>query len=81
VFQDERGGPRQPVRCHRCGTTVLVRKNSLAHTVVQWTTSTDACTELAGASARACPFLADSIDAAVRAGELEVADLARSARD
>jgi hypothetical protein len=81
VFQDERAGPQQPVRCGHCGVTVLVCKNSLAHTVVQWTSSTDTCAELAGSFVRACPFLADSIDAAVRAGVLQVADQAVPARD
>ncbi|WP_205718560.1 hypothetical protein [Actinomadura sp. WMMA1423] len=35
-----------PVSCRRCGTCVLVKKNSLAHTEIQWTTDTSACAEL-----------------------------------
>ena len=75
MFQDERGAPRHPVNCHRCGVTVLVSKNSLAHTVVQWTASTDACVEIGGGSDPTCHALSGSIDAAVRAGDLQVTDL------
>lgn len=68
----------QPLSCHRCGTCVLVKKNSLAHTLVQWTTDTDQCVELAQRSAAdrgtvlTCLQLRDSIETAVRGGELHV---------
>ena len=78
MFEDDRGGPAQPLNCAGCGVSVLVKKNSLAHTVVQWTTSTDACRELGSAADRAaatCSLLRDSIDAAVRTRRLEVAEL------
>lgn len=82
MFQDERGGPQHPLGCRRCGVTVLVKKHSLAHTVVQWTSATDACTELGtetpvGALVPSCPFLRDTIESAVLARDLEVGDLAR----
>ena len=61
-----------------CGDTVMVRKNSLAHTTVQWTSETH-CAEFALApdlTARAltstCHAMRSSIDAAVRAGRIEV---------
>jgi hypothetical protein len=80
VFEDERGAPRHPVNCARCGVCVLVKKNSLAHTVVQWTTSTEACGELSSATRSVtvtCAFLRDSIDAAVATLELAVGELDR----
>lgn len=81
VREDERGAPRHEVTCHRCGTCVLVKKNSLAHTAVQWVSATDRCVGLvAGAEdpsgvAPTCRFLRDSIDDGVRAGSVEVPDL------
>jgi hypothetical protein len=85
-FQDERGEPRHPVACLRCGVRVLVRKNSLAHTVLQWTSATDTCTELSAGHRPAaliptCAYLADSVDAAVRARQLDVADFADPPRN
>ena len=80
MFQDERSGPDQPVECQHCGASVLVKKNSLAHTVVQWTSATDACAPLtvdgpARALTPTCPYLRDSIDAAVRSRALGVGHL------
>lgn len=77
MYDDERGAPRQPVDCQGCGARVLVRKNSLAHTAVQWTTAADNCRARQGGSgvpAVTCTFLRDSIEAAVRTGRLEVAE-------
>lgn len=37
----------QPVECHTCGTSVFVRKNSEAHTSIQWRDGSD----------RSCPVL------------------------
>ncbi|MER7076891.1 hypothetical protein SAMN02982929_00918 [Saccharopolyspora kobensis] len=68
----------QPLSCRSCGTCVLVKKNSAAHTQVQWTTDTDRCAELAQhpaadrASVLTCLQLRDSIETAVRRGELQV---------
>jgi len=80
VFQDERTGPNQPVACQQCGASVLVKKNSLAHTLVQWMSSTDACPRLAShgqarATTPTCGFLRETIEAAIRTHELEVGDL------
>lgn len=80
-MKDERGGPDQEVVCEQCGTCVLVKKNSLAHTAVQWTSSTENCRGLVpGADdpsgvAPTCLYLRSSIDEAVRAGTVEVLDL------
>ncbi|WP_219418193.1 hypothetical protein [Pseudonocardia nigra] len=70
----------QPLSCRRCGTSVLVEKNSLAHTLVRWTTATDGCVELTEHAQRVperaltptCLQLRDSIETAVRRGELVV---------
>ncbi|MFC9978426.1 hypothetical protein [Gordonia sp. NPDC127522] len=71
----------QPLACRRCGTGVLVKKNSLAQTSVQWGDSSS-CVELgriADVNERAryagCSYLRDSIDEAVRARLVEVPDL------
>jgi hypothetical protein len=68
----------QPLDCRRCGNHVLVKKNSLAHTSVQWTEATR-CVEFARTpdlTARAlqhsCDQMRESIDNAVRAGRIEV---------
>lgn len=71
MFEDERGTPHQPVSCDRCAVEVLVKKNSLAHTMVQWTSASDTCTQLVPGDAT-CPFLRDSIESAVRRGRLLV---------
>jgi hypothetical protein len=72
-----------PVECGRCGTTVLVKKNSDRHTSVQWRTSAvTSCPEIAArvatgaVSARVlcCPMLQRSIEDAVAAGVLAVPD-------
>ena len=77
------GWPRGDVACHRCGTTVQVRKSSLAQTSVQWRGDAAArCAELAEHRAAgqqpglvpACEALRKSIDEAVRDGLLPVTD-------
>lgn len=73
---DERPGPDRPVPCGRCGLEVLVRKNSLAHTMVQWPADASACTEgtlavTTGLRLR-CDALQDSITDAVRRRTLDV---------
>ena len=76
--QDERHAALRPVDCARCGAAVLAAKFSPQHTSVQWSAAAvRACAEfgaLDGLSALAegCGSLRDSIDAAVRAGRLEV---------
>ncbi|GAA1267752.1 hypothetical protein GCM10009609_33580 [Pseudonocardia aurantiaca] len=70
--------PLHPVSCGSCGTCVFVRKNSLAHTLVQWTSDTARCVELSGAVAGAvptCTRLRDSIESSVRRGTVPVPDL------
>jgi hypothetical protein len=70
----------QPVTCTACGTEVLVRKNSLTQTTVQWQGPTDDCPELrarreAGeltARVAHCERLRTSIDEAVAAGTVTV---------
>jgi uncharacterized cysteine cluster protein YcgN (CxxCxxCC family) len=59
----------RPHVCDGCGTTVLVKKNSLQHTSVQW--QSDTCPQL-GPQVSGCPALRDSIDRAVRDGTIEV---------
>ncbi len=78
LHDDERPAPRFPVACERCGVTVLVKKNSLAHTVVQWTGPGDACDGMTDVEtqpiAETCVFLRASIEAQVRSGNLVPAD-------
>ncbi|MFZ2178715.1 MAG: hypothetical protein WAW17_32725 [Rhodococcus sp. (in: high G+C Gram-positive bacteria)] len=71
------------VECRTCGTCVLVRKNSLKHTSVQWmgdpaqTCPTFRDRAAAGeptAIQDGCPRLRDSINHAVMEGLLEVRD-------
>lgn len=70
----------QEVTCGRCGTTVGVRKNSLAQTTVQWRGDTSSCQELAARRAAGehtarvprCEALRESIEAAVAAGVVTV---------
>ncbi|MET7994181.1 hypothetical protein ABZU76_25130 [Amycolatopsis sp. NPDC005232] len=73
----------RPHECRSCGTCVLVKKNSLAHTSIQWTTdASHSCpvfaTHVAAGRHPAlldtCEKLADSITDAVRDGSLAVAD-------
>lgn len=61
----------QRVRCRRCGTCVLAKKNSPKHTSIQWTTDpAGGCTRYAAQVADGgttavldtCPDLKDSID-------------------
>lgn len=72
-----------PIDCQACGNRVLVRKTSLAHTSVQWTSDpATSCPEFAARiaagelSARidTCPKLRTSIDLAVAEGLIEVPD-------
>ncbi len=75
--------PLREVACRRCATTVLVRKNTLTQTSIQWLGDAGAvCAELAekrvagvhtGRVAR-CESLRTSIDEAVADGRLEVLD-------
>ncbi|MGW4421497.1 hypothetical protein [Streptosporangium sp. NPDC004631] len=69
----------RPVSCSSCGSCVLVKKNSLAHTLVQWTTDTEQCVELIRGVDRGvvptCTRLRDSIEDAVRLGAVPVPDL------
>lgn len=70
------------VTCGRCGTTVGVRKNSLAQTTVQWRGDTTTCEELAARRAAGehtarvsrCEALRDSIEVAVQAGVVQVVE-------
>lgn len=71
----------QEVVCRRCATTVLVRKNTLTQTSIQWLGDAgETCTELAEQRAAGtptglvsgCTALRESIDEAVREGRLEV---------
>ncbi|MDI9977925.1 MULTISPECIES: hypothetical protein [Rhodococcus] len=71
------------VECRTCGTCVLVRKNSLKHTSVQWTddpaktcpTFRDAVGEGQSTALReGCPRLWDSINHAVMEGFIDVRD-------
>jgi len=68
----------QPLACRSCGNQVLVKKNSLEHTSVQWADSTP-CVEFAlvpdinqRARVPGCAQLRESIDDAVRGGRIEV---------
>jgi hypothetical protein len=70
-----------PVGCRYCGNRVLVKKNSIRHTSIQWTSdAVDSCPEFAARVAAGqvsalidtCGKLRDSIDEAVREGLLEV---------
>ncbi|MCZ4276881.1 hypothetical protein [Rhodococcoides yunnanense] len=68
-----------PVECRACGTAVLVRKNSVKQTSVQWTSNPTATCPVfrdAGSSAtrESCPRLQDSIEHAVLEGILPVHD-------
>jgi hypothetical protein len=73
-------GGLRPHECRSCGTCVLVKKNSIQHTSIQWTTApARTCPVFADADGPTalldtCPNLADSISDAVREGTLAVAD-------
>lgn len=77
IRADERGDPDQPVACTRCGVQVLVKKNSLPQTSVQWLSRTSQCPEMdrditERAFVGTCHGLRDSIEEAVRAQQVEV---------
>jgi hypothetical protein len=73
-------GGLRPHECRSCGTCVLVKKNSIQHTSIQWTTvPAQTCPVFAAAGGPTalldtCPKLAGSISDAVRDGTLAVAD-------
>jgi len=75
-------GGLRPLACASCGTRVLVKKNSVKHTSIQWTTDAGSCPVFAEharsgentALLDTCPKLVDSIDTAVRDGEFGVLD-------
>ncbi|QWF76906.1 hypothetical protein [Amycolatopsis sp. CA-230715] len=76
-------GGMRPHACRRCGTKVLVKKNSEKHTSIQWTTdAASSCPvfaeRVAGGATSAlldtCEHLGDSIAHAVSDGALAVAD-------
>ena len=75
-------GGLRPHACASCDTRVLVKKNSVKHTSIQWTTDAGSCPVFAQEVAEGrntslldtCPKLVDSIDAAVRDGEVGVLD-------
>lgn len=78
---------RDALACDRCGAQVLVAKNSLLHTSVQWTRQAERrCHEFAEAAAAgrdvarvaACTALRDSIERAVAEGRLAVPGTRRS---
>jgi hypothetical protein len=72
----------QEVACTACATRVLVRKNSLTQTTVQWQDDTESCLELAARRAAGehtarvahCEALRTSIDEAVAAGTVTVVE-------
>lgn len=75
--------PMREVVCRRCATTVLVLKNSLSQTSIQWLGDAGStCAELAEKRAQGlhtamvprCEALQISIDQAVHEGRLEVLD-------
>jgi len=81
LVNDERQGALCAVECGRCGAGVLAAKFSPQHTSVQWTdAAVRACVEFmafaelgrASALVEGCGSLRDSIDAAAKAGRLEV---------
>lgn len=77
--QDLRPAPSTEIRCGRCATRVLVRKNSLEQTSIQWLDEASRCTEFAEAGdgvptalRASCESLYETIRGAVRSGQLEV---------
>jgi ABC-type uncharacterized transport system substrate-binding protein len=76
-------GGLHPHNCAKCGTCVLVKKNSWKHTSIQWTTdAATSCPVLAERAASgantalvdACEPLTESIADAARVGLVEVGD-------
>jgi hypothetical protein len=57
--------------CGECGGEVEVKKNSVAHTTIQWTTDTARRCPIFTAR-DGCPHLRRGIEAAVAAGVLEI---------
>ncbi|WP_216205873.1 hypothetical protein [Amycolatopsis aidingensis] len=79
--QEFLSGGLRPHHCASCGTCVLVKKNSMQHTSIQWTTDpATSCPvfaeRVAGGANTAlldtCEKLADSIAQAAWDGSLEV---------
>ncbi|GAB2635506.1 hypothetical protein GCM10027068_13740 [Prescottella soli] len=73
----------EPVECDRCGTCVLVEKNSWHHTSIQWRTDPQTACEADRANPEllqrgvwvgSCPPLRDSIRRAAIDGRLTVPD-------
>jgi hypothetical protein len=63
----------EPVRCGRCGTTVLVSKFSAEQTSIQWQDDSSVCPERATlATGETCPVLSDAIRDAVLEGAVGV---------
>ncbi|MFI7121565.1 hypothetical protein [Amycolatopsis sp. NPDC049868] len=71
----------RPLNCRSCGTCVLVKKNSMQHTSIQWTSDASrSCPVFAEQKASGaqtalldtCGNLSESIDAALKDGLLEV---------
>jgi hypothetical protein len=75
-LDDALRGGLAPVDCSHCGVRVQVKKHSLQHTSVQWTTAAVArCPALrGGATTPTCQALRDSIEHAVKVGRLAVLD-------
>lgn len=69
-----------PVDCHACGACVLVRKNSFAHTSIQWTGDpAQTCLEYSSpgqtrGTPGSCGRLRNSIEHAVMEGMVNVVD-------
>ncbi|GAB3506222.1 hypothetical protein [Amycolatopsis cihanbeyliensis] len=79
--QEFLSGGLRPHHCASCGTCVLVKKNSMQHTSIQWTTDPAAsCPVFAERAAEGantalldtCAKLSDSIARAAWDGRLEV---------
>ncbi|MEV3964228.1 hypothetical protein AB0M34_25630 [Nocardia sp. NPDC050193] len=68
----------QPHPCRECGNRVLVEKNSLAHTSIQWTgglryVEFAAAPDLTSRALRpTCAKMRDSIECAVREGLIDI---------
>ncbi|EMD24819.1 hypothetical protein [Amycolatopsis azurea] len=71
----------RPLNCRACGTCVLVKKSSMQHTSIQWTSDASrSCPVFAERKASGaqtalldtCGNLGESIEIALKDGELEV---------
>jgi hypothetical protein len=78
---DQLTGGLAPVRCAVCSVVVLVKKNSVAHTSIQWNPAAlRGCAEFTGARAdgqdsaliATCRSLVASVEGAVRDGVVRV---------